>query len=327
MSRDNNPFLWWVLCVVALIVGCTTVEQEDYGPKLTTYSKSALMDKGEITLPPGFSTSDFTHLVMAVNFKASDKLPQNVAPGEEPLPIDPTLSTRFQAEIDKMKRFTTVALHGVDTENDLATAADLSNGNLEIVSQDKPLKVNVLLQGQLTGTKSRTVVRGNGSSPDTAQVVYKVYVTAICKDLRKGTVAFSEVAVGKARPRVQTLRAGGGRPRGGFDAKEQSSRSGETMTLDKGFNDGIGVGQQCVIAVDDGGVTIPVALAEAYPEKNAPKSALKIYRWNDADKDAKAIIKDILGNPRGFMKENQNGIFAVCYGMAVPPEWEQNATK
>lgn len=356
MIREKNALVWGAICVAAFITGCATVEPEDYGPKLTTYSKSALMGKGEITLPPGFSTSDFTHLVMAVNFKASDKLPQNVAPGEEPLPIDPTLSTRFQAEIDKMKRFTTVALHGVDTENDLATAADLSNGNLEITSQDKPLKVNVLLQGQLTGTKARTVVRGTGTNPDTAQVVYKVYVTAICKDLRKGTVAFSEVAVGKARPRVQTLV--NGRPRGGFDAKEQSaaiweaaqnallelcnklgnsfpvgghviaiSRSGETMTLDKGFNDGIGVGQQCVVAVDDGGVTIPVALAEAYPEKNAPKSVLKIYRWNDADKDAKAIIKDILGNPRGFLKDNQNGVFAVCYGMAVPPEWEQNATK
>ena len=357
MEQKVSPLFIGMCGIVLLLAGCATVEpEEDYGPKLTTYSKCALIEKGEITLPPGFNTSDFTHLVMAVNFKVSGKLPQNVTEGEEPQPIDPSLSTRFQTEIDKMKRFTIVALHGVDTENDLETAADFSNGKLEIMSQDKPLKANVLLQGQLTGTKSRTIIRGIGSSPDSAQVVYKVYVTAVCKDLRKGSIVFSEVAVGKARPRSQTLIHG--RPRGGFDEMEQSaaiweaaqnallelcnklgnsfpagghviaiSRSGETMTMDKGFNDGVGVGQQCVIAVDDGGVTIPVALAEAYPEKDNPKSVLKIYRWNDADKDAKAIIADLKADPRGFMKENPNGVFAVCYGMAVPPEWEQNATK
>ncbi len=351
--KSINP----VLAMLALfIAGCATPVADESGPKLTHYSRNDLLDKGEITMPPGFSTGDFTDLVMAVNFKASDKLPQNVAPGEEPLPVDPSLSTRFQSEIDKMKRFTTVALHGVDTENDLAAAADYSNGNLTLVQQDKPLKVNVLLQGTLTGTKARTVVRGTGSDPDVAHIVYKVYVTAVCKDLRKGTVAFSEVAVGKARARVQTLV--NGRARGGFDAREQSaaiweaaqnalielcnklgnsfpagghviavSRSGETMTMDKGFNDGVGIGQQCVIAVDDGGVIIPVALAEAYPEKDNPKSVLKIYRWNDSDKDAKMIVNEIKGDPRGFFNGNKNNVFAVCYGMAVPPEWEQNATK
>ena len=307
-------------------------------------------------MPSGFCRSDFTDLVMAVNIKASDKLPQRTEAGESALPVDPALSTRFQTEIDKMKRFTVVALHGVDTENDIASVADMSSGNMELAEQKAPLKINVVLQGNLVATKARAVVRGIGNKPDKAQIVYKVYLTAVCKDLRKGTVAFSEVAVGKARPRVQTLV--NGRPRGGFDEREQSavvleaaqnalielcnklgnrfpaggriiaiSRSGETLTLDKGVNNGVGVGQQCVIAVDDGGVTIPVALAEAYPETDAPKSVLKIWRWNESDNDARDIIKEMRSDPRGFLAKNRDCVFAVCYGISVPPEWEQNATK
>ena len=348
-------------CGVALfVIGCATTPESapetDYGPRTTTYSKKNLIEKSEITMPPNFSTSDFTHLVMAINFKASDKLPQNVGAGEEPLQIDPSLSLRFQNEIAKLKRFQVVALHGVDTETDVAAAADLSNGNLEAAEQEKPLKYNVLLQGQLIGTKSRTVIRGTGTDPDRAQIVYKVYVIATCKDLRKGTVGHSVDAVGKARPRMQTLV--NGRARGGFDAKDESqavweatqnalieignkignsfpagghvigvSRSGDNMTLDKGLEDGIGVGQQCVIAIDDGGVTLPIAMAEAFPENGQHKSALKIYRWNDTDNDAKAIVTELKAGPRQFFKENKDSLFAVCYGVAVPPEWEQNATK
>ena len=69
------------------------------------------------------------------------------------------------------------------------------------------------------------------------------------------------------------------------------------------------------------------ALAEAYPETTEHKSALKIYRWNDADKDAKEIAKEYKANPRGFFAKNKHNIYAVCYGVALPPEWEQNATK
>lgn len=344
-----------------LVIGCATTPEADYGPadygpKTTTYSKEYFLEKSEIAMPPNFSTGDFLHLVMAVNFKSSDKLPQNVGAGEELLHIDQSLSVRFQNEIAKLKRFEVVALHGVDTEFDTGAAADLSSGNLVAAEQEKPLKYNVLLQGQLIGTKSRTVIRGTGTDPDMAQVVYKVYVIATCKDLRKGTVGHSVDAVGKARPRMQTLV--NGRPRGGFDANEESqavweatqnalieignkigntfpvgghvigvSRSGDNMTLDKGLEDGVGAGQQCVIAFDDGGVMIPLAMAEASPENGQHKSALKIYRWNEDDADAEAIVDELKDGPRQFFNANKGSLFAVCYGVAVPPEWERNATK
>jgi len=347
-------------CIGALlIVGCATeppAPTDDYGPKLTHYGKNDLVDKGEITLPPGFSKEDMTELVMGVAFKASDKLPSNVAPGEEPLPVDPNMSVTLQTYMDKLKRFTMVALHGSDTENDLAAVAEYSEGKIELAEQEKPVKINVLLQCNVVCTKARTVVRGVGSQPDSEQLVYKVYLMATCKDLRKGTVLFSEPVVGRTRPHVVTMV--NGRPRGGFDVKSQSSaiekaamnaiielanklgnrfpagghviavsRSGDSMTLDKGANEGVGMGQQCVIVMDDEGVNIPLALAEAYPETTESKAALKIYRWNETDKDAKEIMNEFKASPRGFFNANKNNLYAVCYGMALPPEWEQNATK
>ena len=45
------------------------------------------------------------------------------------------------------------------------------------------------------------------------------------------------------------------------------------------------------------------------------------------DKDAKEIMNEFKASPRGFFNANKNNLYAVCYGMALPPEWEQNATK
>ena len=47
----------------------------------------------------------------------------------------------------------------------------------------------------------------------------------------------------------------------------------------------------------------------------------------DLDKDAKEIVNEFKSSPRGFFSQNKNNLYAVCYGMALPPEWEQNATK
>lgn len=356
--KDCKVAILGACCAALLMAGCATPPppSEGHSPKLTYFSKEKL-DGGEIKLPAGFSKGDMTSMVMGVAFKASDKLPVNAPAGEVALPIDPNLSTRFQTEMDKMKRFTMVALHGVDdAEQAIAGVADMSNGNIEMVEQEKPMKVRLVLQGTLLATKARTVVRGVGNQPDTAQLVYKVYVNATCKDLQKGTVAFSEVAVGKARPRMQTLI--GGRVSGGFDAASEKSaiweaaqnalievcnklgntypsgghiigvsRSGDRMTLDKGLNEGIGNGQQCCIVMDDGGVMIPLAIAEAVPSSTESKSELKVWRWNEADPDAKEIYNEFKSNPRSFFEKNNNALYGCGYGLPVPPEWELNATK
>ena len=346
------------LVMAAVVAGCATAPEdiEDYGPKTTTYGRNDLIEKGEITMPPAFSKDDMTELVMGVMFKASSKLPKNVEGDEEPLPVDPSLSTSLQTEMDKLKRFTIVALHGTDTQEDLAAVTDLSNGNIELAEQEGAAKINIFLQTTLLATKSRTVVRGVGSQPDKEEIIYKCYMNAVCKDLRKGTVLFSERVIGRSRPHVMTVI--NGRPRGGFSEKDEKvaiqkaalnavielanllgnrfpagghviavSRTGEAMTLDKGGMQGIGVGQQCVIALDDEGVMVPIALAEAYPDPMKPSANLKIYRWNDADPDAKMIINEYKANPRAFFKENKHNLYAACYGVAMPPEWEQNATK
>ena len=99
-----------------------------------------------------------------------------------------------------------------------------------------------------------------------------------------------------------------------------TTATGEKMTLDKGELDGIGVNQMCVVFVSDGGVDIPIALAAAYPKKTGT-SQLDVRRWNDRDKDAKPLVKSFKADPKAFLAENK--IYAVGYGMPVPPTWKQ----
>ena len=358
MKRSNLSILGACGCTL-LIAGCATTSsinapETNYGPKVTHFSQEKLAN-GEVKLPAGFNTGDMKNMVMGVLIKASNALPPNAAPGETVLAVDPMLCTRFQTELDKMKRFTMVAIHGVDAQGDLEAAADMSNGAYQLAEQEQTQNIRLFLQGTLTCLKARTVVRGVGNEPDRAQIVYKVQLNVTCKDMLKGTVAFSELAVGKARPRWQTLI--GGRASGGFDATTEQmavweaaqnalielcnklgntypsgghivgvSRTGDRMQLDKGFNEGIGINQQCCIIIDDGGVKIPLAIAEAAPETTSPTSSLKIWRWNEADPDAKAIMDEFKANPRKFFEANNNCLYGCGYGLPVPPEWEQNAT-
>ena len=44
-------------------------------------------------------------------------------------------------------------------------------------------------------------------------------------------------------------------------------------------------------------------------------------KWNDRDKDAKPLLKQFKANPKGFL--NDNKVYAVGYGMPVPPEWKR----
>ena len=99
-----------------------------------------------------------------------------------------------------------------------------------------------------------------------------------------------------------------------------TTATGEKLTLDKGELDGIGPNQMCVVFVNDGGVDIPIALAAAFPKKTG-SSQLEVRRWNDKDKDAKPLVKLFKANPKGFLADNK--VYAVGYGMPVPPAWKQ----
>ena len=91
--------------------------------------------------------------------------------------------------------------------------------------------------------------------------------------------------------------------------------SGERMTLDRGFEQGIAGGQQCVVFVEDEGVKIPLCYARAEPSDNT--SGIIPYKWDDVKKDAKRLKREFDMDPKAFIKNYAT--YAVGYGIPSNP--------
>ena len=327
---------WMGLLGLLTLVGCATPELA-LDPTLKTYSRADLEDMDEIVLPMNYSTENFRKLQMGVAFDSIGGIDKKTG---EALTIDPNLSTRLQTEMAKLKRFTIFSAHNrggvmffqdlgdVDSDVSLAEAEDVRN-------------IDIILTGKITVTKER-----QDRYNDTL-LIYEVECDFSCEDLKTRTVKFAEKAKGRTARKV--LLSFSGRKMAGFDDSDEQqaitqaamkalavvanklgntypvgakvtgiSASGDRMNLSKGFEDGIGNKQQCVIYVDDGGVDVPIALAEAAP--GTDKSTLTVYKWNKRDADAKPLIRELQDAPRQFLKNNK--VYAVGYGLSVPPEWD-----
>jgi hypothetical protein len=322
---------------VLLYSGCSTPEIK-LDPTLTTFSRDELERMDPIRLPANYSVSNFKRLQMGVAFEAVGGVDKTTG---TPLPISPDLSSRLQTEMAKLKRFTIYSAHnrgGVTFFEDLSDV----DPNAKLTEASQVRNIDLVLSGRVTVTKER-----QDRYNDTL-LIYEVECDFSCEDLKTHTVKFAEKAKGRtARKQLFSITQ---RKLAGYDdADEQQAitqaamkalavvanklgntfpvggeisgitSSGERMTLDKGFDDGIGAKQQCVVFINDGGVDVPVALAEAVPGNNT--SSLSIYKWNHGDKDAEPLVKALLKDPRGFMK-NGTKVYAVGYGLSVPPEWE-----
>ncbi len=322
------------------LVGCRAPEL-DLDPTLTTFSREELEDMDEIQMPLNYSTDNFRKIQMGVAFESVDGLDKKTG---EPLKVSKNLSTRLQTEMAKLKRFTVFSAHNRGGVTYFQELSDV-DGDVNLNEAENVRNIDVILSGTITVTKER-----NDRYNDTL-LIYEVECDFSCEDLKTRTVMFAEKAKGRTA-RKQVLSYSGRKMAGYSDADEQQaieqaamkalavvanklgntfpvggkvkgiSASGERMTLDKGFEDGIGNAQQCVIYVDDDGVDIPIALAEATPSANSAN--LRVYRWNDSDDDAEALIEELEDAPRHFLKNNK--VYAVGYGLSIPPEWE-NAYK
>ena len=177
-------------------------------------------------------------------------------------------------------------------------------------------------------------------------LIYEVQVDASCEDLKTREVKFAEKAKGSVK-RVEKISLSG-KKMGGYNqddtrqAFQQAALQaiskiaeklgnyypvggritgilGDRMTLDKGFEQGVGKDNQMVVYVPVSGVDVPIAVAEASPADKS--SNLKVWRWNTQDKYAKRIIAD-LENDLGWLKKNE--CYAVSLRMPVPPEWDRD---
>ena len=321
---------------LVLLVGCATPELA-LEPTLKTYSREDLEEMDEIALPMNYSTENFRKLQMGVAFDSIGGVDKKTG---EALKIDPNLSTRLQTEMAKLKRFTIFSAHnrgGVMFFQDLS---DVEEG-VTLAEAEDVRDIDIVLTGKITVTKERQ------DRENDRLLFYEVECDFSCEDLKTRTVKFAEKAKGHTVRRMVFTTSG--RRLAGFDPSDEQqaitqaamkalavvanklgntypvggkvagiSASGDRMTLGKGFEDGVGNKQQCVVYVDDGGVDVPIALAEASPASD--KSTLTVYKWNKDDADAKLLIRELQDAPRQFLKNNK--VYAVGYGLSVPPEWD-----
>ena len=95
----------------------------------------------------------------------------------------------------------------------------------------------------------------------------------------------------------------------------------DTMTLDKGSEQGVGEDMQMVVFARRNNVNIPIANAVAAPSEN--ESTLTVWRMADSSK-AKSVIKEINGDPMAWEKKTGNGLYAV---RALPPSDRDKGTR
>ena len=96
---------------------------------------------------------------------------------------------------------------------------------------------------------------------------------------------------------------------------------GENMTLDKGTQDGISENEQMQVYTIINDTVLPLAYATAIPKAN--KSNLQIWRWNDDNKFAKQIIRQ-MQNDINFYKTG-DVVYAISLG--VPKAIRSSETK
>ena len=335
MKLQLDQYVPVALASLLLMAGCSTPEIS-LDPTLTTYDTKGLM-RGPIGLPANYNTENFRRLQMGVAFEAiagTDKV------SGKKLEISKDLSTRLQTEMAKLKRFTIFSAHNRGGVTFFKELEDV-DGDVNLTEASATRAIDLVLTGRITVTKERQDRYADNL------IIYEVECDFSCEDLKTRTVRFAEKAKGRtARKQVISLT---GANLAGFDERDEqqaitqaalkalavvanklgntfpvggrvigATTSGERLQLDKGFEDGIGKNQPCVVFINDGGVDVPLALCEATPGTDA--SSLVAAKWNTADGDAKPLIKAFRKSPREFLANNK--VYAVGYGVPVPPEWD-----
>lgn len=321
--------------VMLAFFGCATDTGETHTGLYTTGKD--IHNAKELALPANYDVENLDRkLQMLVAVQAIKGVSSG---GKEALDIDPTLSTRLQTEMAKLKRFKVHSTHNNVAGN---LAADLADAGEVSVKEPVDMKdIDLTLSVSLSATRERQRV-------DDGNIwIFEVECDVNCRDEKSHTVKFAEKVRGATR-RHQMISMRNKRA-AGFDEKTQEQAiteaalvalanlakklgnafpvggqvtgmlpSGETVMFNRGAEQGIFPNQQCVMFVDYMGVDVPIAAGTAEPARD--KSRLAVRRWNDDNKDAAAIIKELRNSPPTFFRNYK--VYVVGYGIPIPPEWE-----
>ncbi len=317
--------------VLALLAGCADRDIQ-LEPDMATYGRESLKE-GEIKFPANYNRENYRKLLLGVVVNKP-----SVKAGDIPPEISQTLSTRLQTEMAKLKRFSVLSTHN-DGTSFFQSLADV--GEAKMPESIDPRQLDLILSAAVTISKEKQD-RYNDSL-----LIYEVECDFNCVEIKNKEVKFAEKAKGRTARSVIFI---GGRYAGGYDANKEeqaiinaamkalavaanklgnyypvggriTGMLGNRMTLDKGFEHGVSGNMQMVVYTTVAGVDVPIAIAEASPSSTT--SNLNVWRWNTEDTNARELIEEIRKD-RNWLKSNE--LYAVSYGMATPPEWE-NAYK
>ena len=332
--KKNCFYMFLAAVSVIVFGGCASAPDRTQGG---IYGDRSTFAEGEIKLPANYNKNNFRKLMLGVvvqNVKIDPRSGKQVA-SENPAQ---GLSTRLQTEMAKLKRFSVFSafnrggvtfFQSLEDVGDAKMPKDVNMRALDIV-----LTLNLMLSVEKHERHSDNLL------------IYEVEVDANCEDLKTREVKFAEKAKGQVK-RVEKISLRG-RRMGGYkqdDARQAFQQAaliaiskivnklgnyypvggrvtgilGDRMTMDKGFEHGVGKDMQMVIYTPVSGVDVPIGIAEASPADKT--SNLKIWRWNKDDEYAAEIIKEMRGDRKWVMK---NECYAVGLRMAVPPEWDQD---
>lgn len=325
------------LLLAVLACGCETTSVNDRPLPLKYYTRDELESMPKVQLPANYSVDNFKKMQLGVAFSVNSK--------DGKVKVDPALSGRLQTEMAKLKRFTIFSMHNRNGVKAFERISDLDE-SVKLDAATDVKNINLVLNA------SMTISCDIHEMYNDKEYVYVADCDFSCEDLKTRTVLFAEKARGVSGRKVRYSLTG---QNYGTDTEEVAiqtaalralaivanklgntfpsggritaiSGSGETMALSAGFNEGIGAKQQVAIFFSEDGLDIPIAYAEAAP-KNDGTSMLNVYKWNLRNKDARAIVDEIRDSPRAFLKnykgEEKDGLYAVAFGMPVPPDWEK----
>lgn len=323
-------------CFAIYFSGCASTQS----PDLTQggrFGDRNMFAKGEIKMPANYNKDNFRKLLMGVVVQNVKIDPVN---GKQLASANPAqgLSTRLQTEMAKLKRFSIFSAFNNGGRTFFKSLEDVGDANMSGEVNMRQLDLVLTLNLMLTMEKHERATDN--------LLIYEVEVDANCEDLKTREVKFAEKAKGQVR-RVEKISLTGTRM-GGYNqddvrqAFQQAALKaisiianklgnyypvggritgllGDRMTLDRGFEQGVGQDMQMVIYTPISGVDVPIAIAEASP---ADKTAnLKVWRWNLEDPYAKQIIAQISNN-LDWLQSHE--CYAVSLRMAVPPEWDRD---
>lgn len=310
-----------------------------------------------VELPGGYDVDDFRRLPMGIN---GGKIQSNTLAFKKQ-EVEDYMNLRFQSEMDKHKRFKFLALWGGSTRT-IDALKDIGEIEADDDADAQAVKNPALSLNWNINIQEKRIAHGGYGQK--FQWFCTVNVTVkYTKDVKflgtekikfhKGFVAFTHDFDLPVIEKTQELNSMGG-VRSGFnyksDADVQSlmqeiviaasqriaddlgrqfpvggnivgALGSDLMTMDKGMLQGVEPDMEMVIIArcDD----VDIALGNAIAKPQQDKTTLQVWRFSK-DKYAKAILAEINGNPKAWVKMTGNRLFAV---RAVPHQDENRGTR